>query len=90
MFKYKKCLDDYPIQIDFLEDVFKEIQKSKKGGLIVIDNIYSLISSSFTHFKIYDSFERTRKQAEIINRLRWLAKMSNAAVLILNKVSDVL
>jgi hypothetical protein len=90
MFKYKKCLDDYSIQIDFIEDIFKQIQKSKRGGLIVIDNIYSLISSSFTHFRIDDSYEKTKKQAEIINRLRWLAKMSNTAVLILNKVSDVL
>jgi len=38
--------------MDFLEDIFKEIQKSKKGGLIVIDNIYALVSSSFAYFRI--------------------------------------
>jgi len=33
---------------------------------------------------------RTRKQAEVVNRLRWLAKMSGVAVLLINHAADVI
>jgi hypothetical protein len=37
-----------------------------------------------------DAFQKSRKQAEIINRLRWIAKMSGTAVLLVNHASDLL
>jgi hypothetical protein len=62
-FKYKKCLDDYDAQMNFIDYFFREIEKSKKGGLLVIDNIYALVNASFNYFKIESAYEKTRKQA---------------------------
>lgn len=37
-----------------------------------------------------DVFQKSKKQAEIVNRLRWLAKMAGAAVLLINHAADVI
>ena len=37
-----------------------------------------------------DSFLRSRKHAEMVNRIRWLAKVAGAAVLFVNHAADVI
>jgi hypothetical protein len=37
-----------------------------------------------------DSYEKSKKQAQLINRIRWLAKMSSCAVLLINQASDIM
>lgn len=37
-----------------------------------------------------DSFARSKRQAEFVNRIRWLAKMASTSVLLINHAADVL
>lgn len=47
------------------------------------------MNSCFEHFNIEsDNLEKSRKQADFVNRVRWMAKISKAAVLMINQASD--
>lgn len=47
------------------------------------------MNSCFEHFGIEnDNLEKSKKQADFVNRVRWMSKMSKAAVLMINQVSD--
>jgi ABC-type branched-subunit amino acid transport system ATPase component len=35
-------------------------------------------------------FQKSKKQAEIVNRIRWLAKMAGVAVILINHAADVI
>jgi len=37
-----------------------------------------------------DVFQKSKKQAEVVNRIRWLAKVSGAAVLFISHAADVI
>lgn len=67
----------------------KLIKEHAKGGLLVIDSIHTFMSSCFEfHHVENDHYQRSKRQAEVINRLRWLAKMSGTAVLVINHAAD--
>lgn len=68
----------------------ERIKKVGRGGLLVIDSVHTFITSCLENCGIdNDAFLKSRKQAEIVNRLRWLAKMSGAAVLLVNHAADL-
>lgn len=69
----------------------EKIKKKGKGGLLIIDSVHTFIMSCLENCGIEsDAFQKSRKQAEIVNRLRWLAKMSGVAVLLVNHAADLL
>ena len=66
-----------------------QIKETDKGGLLVIDSVYTLMNSCFEHFGIEnDNLEKSRKQADFVNRVRWMSKVSRVAVLMINQASD--
>lgn len=87
---YKKA-SDFQQGYLFIEDSMEKIKKSARGGLLIIDSIHTFVTSCLENCGIEnDAFQKSRKQAEIVNRLRWLAKMSGAAILMVNHAADVL
>lgn len=57
----------------------------------MIDSVHGFIMSCLENNNIdNDVFQKSKKQAEIVNRLRWLAKMSGSAVLLINHAADVI
>lgn len=66
-----------------------QIKETGRGGLLIIDSVYGLMNACFENFNIeHDNLEKSRKQAEFVNRLRWMAKVSKVSVLLINQASD--
>lgn len=87
---YKKA-SDFQQGYLFIEESMEKIKKSARGGLLIIDSIHTFVTSCLENNGIEnDAFLKSRKQAEIVNRLRWLGKMSGAAILMVNHAADVL
>ncbi len=67
-----------------------KVKKGGRGGLLIIDSVHAFITSCLEQWVVdNDPFQRSRKQAEIVNRIRWLAKMSSSAVLLINHAADL-
>lgn len=48
------------------------------------------MQSCYEYFNIEnDNMERSKRQAQFINRLRWFAKTSNVAVILINHAADI-
>lgn len=66
-----------------------QIRESNRGGLLVVDSVYTLMNSCFEHFGIEnDNLEKSKRQVDFVNRIRWMSKISKAAVLLINQASD--
>ena len=69
----------------------KKIKEKGKGGLLIIDSVHYFVMSCLEHNNLEnDMFQKSKKQAEIVNRLRWLSKIAGSAVLLLNHAADVI
>lgn len=87
---YRKASDFNQGNI-FIEETMAIIKAKGRGGLLVIDSIHTFVNSLLENTGIEnDNFQKSRKQAEIVNRLRWLAKMSGSAVLLVNHAADLI
>jgi hypothetical protein len=90
MLMYKKT-SDFGLGYSFIEESMKKIKDSKAGGLLVIDSVHCFVMSCLENNSIEnDAFQKSKKQAEIVNRIRWLAKVAGVAVLFLNHAADVI
>lgn len=69
----------------------KTIKEGGRGGVLIIDSVHSFVNSCLEFHNIENEvFHKSKKQAEIVNRIRWLAKMAGAAVLLTNHAADVI
>lgn len=85
---YKKT-NEFMVGMQFVDEIMNQIKESGRGGLLIIDSIYGLMNSCFEHFNIeHDNLEKSRKQADFVNRLRWMAKTGRVSVLLINQASD--
>ena len=85
---YKKTTE-YTNGMQFIEDVLGIINQTGKGGLLVIDSIYSFMNYYFENLGIeHDNLQKSRKQAQFVNRVRIMAKKSKVAVILINQASD--
>ena len=84
-----KKTTDYNVGMQFIEEVLEQIKRSERGGLLIIDSIYSFMNACFESCNIdHDNLEKTRKQADFVNRIRYMAKVSKTAVILINQASD--
>lgn len=87
---YKKT-SDFGLGYAFIEETLKKIKENQTGGLLVIDSVHCFVMSYLENNSIEnDAFQKSKKQAEIVNRIRWLAKVAGVAVLFLNHAADVI
>jgi hypothetical protein len=85
---YKKTTDPTLGQ-QFIEETLAQIKQTERGGLLIIDSIYSFINAYIEGLGAEgDSVEKSRRQAELVNRIRSMAKVARVAVVMINQAVD--